>query len=131
MFQVQHNFSSDDLSRLISQALKKWSDGNNKFECVTIKCDADGQASGYTFMRRRANENDSTTITFTHDLIESGIYESTIDDGLFLAPGSLVFKYHQGQGFGGCSTVSACAQAASKEQTEQMLASRSTMYSVL
>lgn len=123
MFQPQHNFSRDDLTRLLNLSLKKWSNGEAKFECVTIHCDDQGQVSGYMFMRPGAGSDSfdkkSTTVNLTHELITTAVYQAASDEGSPLARNSLVFSNSKGEGLVN-STVTATASSADEaEQTDE------------
>lgn len=115
MFQLQHNFSRDDLTRLLSLSLKKWSNGEARFECITINCDDQGQVSGYMFMRPGAGSDSfdkkSTTVNLTNELITTAIYQAASDEGSPLALNSLVFSNSKEEGV---TTVRASALAASE-----------------
>lgn len=96
MFQLQHHFNGDDLTRLLNQSLRKWSNGTAKFECLNISCDEKGQVTGYTFMRPTASseafDKKSTTVALSRELITSAIYQAASDEGSALAANSLVFS---------------------------------------
>ena len=96
MFQRQHHFNGDDLTRLLNQSLRKWSNGAAKFECVNISCDEHGQVTGYMFMRPSASsdafDKKSTTVALSTELITSAIYQAASDEGSALAANSLVFS---------------------------------------
>ena len=117
MFQLQRTFSRDDLTRLLSLSLKKWSNGEAKFECVTINCDDQGQVSGYMFVRPGAGSDSfdkkSTTVNLTHEVICAGIYQAASDEGTPLAPNSLVFSNSKDEGMA-YSTVKATASSANQ-----------------
>lgn len=123
MFQVQHNFSRDDLTRLLNLSLKKWSNGEARFECITINCDDDGQVSGYLFMRPGAGsdlfDKKSTTVNLTHELITTAVYQAASDEGSPLALNSLVFSNSKDEDMA-YSTVTATASSADEaEQTDK------------
>jgi len=123
MFQMQHRFSNDDLTRLLSLALKKYSKDEAKFECVTINCDENGQVSGYVFMRPGAHsegfDKKSTTVTLSRELITAAIYQAASDEGYPLAADSLLFgkSPEQSQSVSAVTaTATPADQAAQKEE---------------
>ncbi|MDP3507172.1 MAG: hypothetical protein Q8T09_04205 [Candidatus Melainabacteria bacterium] len=120
MAQPQHHFSRDDLTYLLNRSLRKWSNGEAKFECVTINCDEQGQVTGYMFMRPGASsdafDKKSTTVTLSTELITTAIYQAASDEGSPLALNSLVFSNSKEAG---ATVVKATALAAAEEsQTE-------------
>ncbi|GEM_PF-964914 len=120
MVQLQHHFSRDDLTRLLSLSLRKWSNGEAKFECVNINCDEQGQVTGYMFMRPGASsdafDKKSTTVALSTELITTAIYQAASDEGSPLALNSLVFSNGREAG---ATVVRATALAAAEEnQTE-------------
>jgi hypothetical protein len=108
MFQVQINFDQTSLKRLLTAALNKWSSGA-ALDPVTINCDSVGKASAYTFLRRSGKV---TMINFSHEVVVAGVEQMSAAEGNPLAAGSLVFRYIEGRGFGGGSSVAASAKAA-------------------
>ena len=120
MVQLQHHFSRDDLTRLLNLSLRKWSNGDAKFECVNINCDEQGQVTGYMFMRPSASsdafDKKSTTVALSTELITKAIYQAASDEGSPLALNSLVFSNSKEAG---ATVVKATALAAAEEsQTE-------------
>ncbi len=120
MVQLQHHFSRDDLTRLLNLSLRKWSNGDAKFECVNINCDEQGQVTGYMFMRPGASsdafDKKSTTVALSTELITTAIYQAASDEGSPLALNSLVFSNSKEAGV---TVVKATALATAEEsQTE-------------
>lgn len=120
MVQLQHHFSRDDLTRLLSLSLRKWSKGEAKFECVNIHCDEQGNVTGYMFMRPGASseafDKKSTTVALSTELITTAIYQAASDEGSPLALNSLVFSNSKEAG---ATVVRATALAATEvSQTE-------------
>lgn len=120
MVQLQHHFSRDDLTRLLNLSLRKWSNGDAKFECVNINCDEQGQVTGYMFMRPSASsdafDKKSTTVALSTELITTAIYQAASDEGSPLALNSLVFSNSKEAG---ATVVRATALAAAEaSQTE-------------
>lgn len=122
MVQLKHHFSRDDLTRLLNLSLRKWSNGEAKFECVNINCDEQGQVTGYMFMRPSASSNafdkKSTTVALGTELITTAIYQAASDEGSPLALNSLVFSNSKEAGATVVrATALAAAEASHREET--------------
>lgn len=111
---IQLTFDRPTLTRLLTTAVRKWS-GLYQIDSLTINCDADGRASGYAMMKF-AGKN--SMINFKHDVIVAGVCEALAAEGNPIDKASLAFKYHEGRGYGGGSSVSATANPASAESAD-------------
>lgn len=111
---IQLTFDRATLTRLLTTAVRKWS-GLYQIDSLTINCDADGRASGYAMMKF-AGKN--SMINFKHDVIVAGVCEASAAEGKPIDKASLAFKYHEGRGYGGGTSVSATANPASAESAD-------------
>jgi len=108
---VQLSFDRATLTRLLTTAVRKWS-GLYQIDSLTINGNSDGTVSGYAMMKF-AGKN--SMIHFKHDVIVAGICESSAAEGNPIDKASLTFKYIEGRGYGGGTSVSATANPASAD----------------
>lgn len=104
---VTLSFSRDELTRLLKSALAKR--GGGSLDNVTINGNSDGTVSGYAFLRGSPSV---LQVSFGHEAIVASIMEASAAEGKPIEPGSLIFTYHEGHGFGGGPSVSAKANPA-------------------
>ncbi len=108
---IQLSFDRATLTRLLTTAVRKWS-GLYQIDSLTINCNEGGRASGYAMMKF-AGKN--SMINFEHDVIVAGICQSLAAEGQPIDQASLTFKYIEGRGYGGGTSVSATANPASAD----------------
>ncbi|MFA6211709.1 MAG: hypothetical protein WC714_19880 [Candidatus Obscuribacterales bacterium] len=113
---IQLNFDRPTLTRLFTTAVRKWS-GLYQIDSLTISCDADGRASGYAMMKFAGK---TSMINFEHDVIVAGVCQASAAEGNPIDRASLAFKYHEGRGYGGGTSVSATANPATAESADAM-----------
>lgn len=114
MLKLQLNFNRDDLTKLLTSALRVWSNGA-PFDSVTVNASNEGIASGYAFLRKGGKV---MQVNFSNDVIAAAVVEASARAGSPIDKDSLTFKYIESRGYGGGASVSATANAATAEQAQ-------------
>lgn len=114
-FNIQRNFDRATLIRLLATAVRQWS-GLCEIDALTINCSSEGCVSAYAMMRFAGRKG---LINFHQDVIVAGICQSLAAEGNAIDRASLTFKYSEGHGYGGSSSVTATANPAAADAPNQ------------
>jgi hypothetical protein len=109
-------FNESELNELFTKSLQQWCYRYQSGLRVRINCNSSGQVYGtallYLGERNNSGKEISHSVTFSHDVIAAGICQALAAKGEAIAPASLTFKYNEGHGYGGSSSISATASQA-------------------
>ncbi|MDX1987052.1 MAG: hypothetical protein SFV17_10205 [Candidatus Obscuribacter sp.] len=116
--QLTYDFNQSELTRLLQSALNRR--GGATLKSPTLRGYEDGKVAGYAFIPFEKPQNVAgLIIDFSHEVIVQCLLEALAAEGKQIEPGSLVFSYYPGSGYGGGPRLSAQARACAEPVTAE------------
>lgn len=110
--QLTYDFSQSELTRLVQSALTRR--GGATLKSLTLRGYENGRVAGYAFIPfSKPQSTVGETLDFSHEVVVQCLLEALAAEGKPIEPGSLVFSYYPGSGYGGGPRLTAQAKSAS------------------